>query len=137
LSGPPKTPTNVLIMRGSPLAGKRTDEPRPDPRRPRCPVWLPKQAHVIWSWIVPQLEAMGVLGRCDKYALARYCQYVLRWQEAEAKNDIDTSLKVAAYLSRLDREFGLTPSARAGLAIETVNPRENRGKGVERHFDTA
>lgn len=36
---------------------------------------------------------------------------------------------LSEHLLRLERQFGLTPSARADLAIPKINPDENRGKG--------
>lgn len=140
MPGPPKVPTNVLAMRGSPLAGNRANEPVADRTRPRRPDWLGKGAKNIWRRLVPQLEAMGVLAICDRNALARYCDLVDRYIQVSTtrmEGQLNVLLKLTPVLIRLEREFGLTPSARAGLSIETVNPRENRGKGVERHFDTA
>jgi len=140
LSGPAKTPTNVLKMRGSPLAGNRSNEPVADRRRPRRPSWLSKDAKTIWRRIVPQLEAMGVLAICDRNALARYCDLVeryIRLSSTPCEGQLTLLLKMTPVLIRLEREFGLTPSARAGLSVPAVNPRENRGKGIERHFDGA
>ena len=38
------------------------------------------------------------------------------------------AIRLADQLLKLEREFGLTPSARAGLARPKDNPNENRGK---------
>jgi len=107
---------------------------------------LRKRAQRLWKTLVPQLEAMGVLGKCDRNALARYCQLCARYEALEkflaehgevaesesgsrARPEASLSLKIAAELLRLEGQFGLTPSARAGLARPKENPRENRGKG--------
>ncbi len=71
--GPAPTPTNLLRLRGSPLATKRRDrtEPKPDPTRPRCPSWLDEEAKAAWRQLVPHLDAMRVMTRIDGNALAR------------------------------------------------------------------
>ena len=150
--GPPRTPTPILDARGSRVTlYDRGDEPIPDRTRPTCPTWLRKEGKRAWREIIPQLDDMGVLGKCDRNALARYCQTWARWREADdwlkANENICTSIDaqgntvlkphpyvgVASTLSeqllRLEKQFGLTPSARAGLAEPKVkNPHENRGK---------
>ena len=148
---PPKTPTAILKMRGSWLADKRGNEPEPERTRPRCPRWLAKEARRAWRELIPQLETMSILGRCDRNALTRYCQLWARWRATEEwlaeHGDIITmrneagqltdlkqvpqvgrSLRLSAELLKLERQFGMTPSARAGLAIPKNNPQENRGK---------
>ena len=130
MPGPPKTPTNILNMRGSWRGGARDKEPEPDRSVPECPEWLLDDAKSKWVELVPQLAAMGVLGTCDRGALARYCQLWARWRAVEeAGGDTNQSLKLSAALIRLEKEFGLTPAARAGLAVEKADPQENRGKG--------
>jgi len=155
--GPARTPTKVLKMRGSWLADQRVDEPQPSPERPRCPAWLSKQAKQAWAELAPQIAAMGILGRCDRNALARYCQTWAKWRKAEEwvmehgdyvaiKNasgqvteikeppQVARSIRLADQLLRLEQQFGLTPSARAGLAKPKDNPDENRGRSKERFF---
>ena len=135
MPGPVKTPTKVLEMRGSWRADKRDGEPKPDATMPECPEWLLPDAVSKWDEITPQLHAMGVLGRCDGGALARYCQMWARWRAVEAGDGSATlSLKLAAALLRLEREFGLTPSARAGLAVPKDDDSENRGKRDKGRF---
>jgi len=126
--GPARTPTKVLALSGSWRAKSRTDEPPADGKTPICPAWLGKHAKTTWRYIVPRLADMGVLGSTDRNTLARYCQLFVRWREAEASGDVTLSIKLSAHLLKLEREFGLTPSARAGLAKPKDNPHENRGK---------
>ena len=125
----------------------RVNEPKPSSERPACPAWLRLEAKRVWKELVPQLEAMGVLGKCDRLALGRYCQVFAKWREAEQfladsdqKNVKGYLIRLGPYelaslairygdqLLRLEREFGLTPSARAGLAKPKDNVDENRGK---------
>ncbi len=143
--GPAPTPTAVLKLRGSWLAKDRTGEPEPSHDRPRCPAWLDSCAKNLWRRLIPQLEAMGVLGTCDRNAVARYCLTFSKWRRAETflmkhgdtatvrgelkpYPQVKMAMALADQLLKLEREFGLTPSARARLAKPKDNPNENRGK---------
>jgi len=107
-----------------------------------CLQWLDKEAKVAWRQLVPQLEAMGLLARIDGNALARYCQLLSRWKKAELflqkhgevyaiKDEhgntrylqqvpqASIANKLAQTLTRLEQEFGLTPSARARIHRDT------------------
>ncbi len=88
---------------------------------------------------------MRVLARIDGNALARYCQLWARWKKAElfVQKHGDTyplkdesgrikclmpfpqvaiAHKLAAQLTRLEQEFGMTPSARTRISVP-VAPR--------------
>ncbi len=148
--GPAPTPTNLLRLRGSPLATKRreTTEPKPDMTRPRCPSWLDEEAKLAWRQVVPQLDTMRVLARIDGNALARYCQLWSRWKKAElfVQKHGDTyplkdesgrikclmqfpqvaiAHKLAGQLTRLEQEFGMTPSARARITVPVAPVRDS------------
>lgn len=145
--GPSPTPTNLLKLRGSPLATKRRDSSEPKPERtcPRCPNWLDAEAKAAWRQLVPQLDAMRVLTRIDGNALTRYCQLWARWKKAElfVQKHGDTyplkdesgrikclmqfpqvaiANKLAAQLTRLEQEFGMTPSARTRIQVPVAPP---------------
>ncbi len=83
---------------------------------------------------------MGVLTRVDGNALARYCRLWSRWRKAESfieekgemyplRDDkggvkcfmqwpqVAIANKLAQQLTRLEQEFGMTPSARARLQV--------------------
>lgn len=87
-SGRRPKPTALRIIEGNrsktPL---NLNEPRPDPVAPACPDWLHRWAKEMWAWIVPQLEAMGVIGRCDLVDLVALCQSWARWRQAEEEID--------------------------------------------------
>lgn len=144
-------PTPKLKQRGSRRAKARKGEPQPDPSVPECPRWLSAVARDVWADLVPQLAQMGVLGRCDRNALTRYCQMFAEWrqvtkflmdnEETQMMRDksgmftkqverpqVKRSERLASQLLALERQFGLTPSARADLAVPVQNPDENRGK---------
>lgn len=145
--GPAPTPTHILQMRGSTLVSQRrlADEPKPPPGLPRCPAWLDADAKAAWKQLAPMLAAMGCLTKIDTNALARYCRLWARWRKAEAfidkhgevyplKDDegktrcvqqwpqVAIANKLAQQLSRLEAEFGMTPSARSRIQIEKPRP---------------
>lgn len=140
--GPAPTPTALLKLRGSSLASKRREiaEAHGPPGTPRCPPWLDKNAKAAWRHLVPLLDTMGVLTRIDGQALARYCRLWSRWRKMEAfieekgemyplRGDdgqvrcfqqwpqVAIANKLSQQLTRLEQEFGMTPSARARLEI--------------------
>lgn len=142
--GPAPKPKKVLEMRGSWRAKRNPKAPEPDVERPPCPKWLPKEARRVWDELAPVLLQMKVLARADRNALARYAITWARWREAEetiqkegqvivkwvmsrdgepveAGETISPWVQVAARLAdqlgRIEREFGLTPSARTQVKM--------------------
>ena len=114
--------------------------------RPSCPAWLDKEAKVVWRYIVPQLEGLGLLSKADRNALTRYCQHYSRWMKAEMflqqhgeiyplKDEkgsvrcflpwpqVSIAHKLGQSLTKLEQEFGLTPSARTRIEPCTRAPR--------------
>lgn len=82
--GPPKTPSTVLQLRGSPRGNRATSEPKPDTKtKPKAPAWLRADARAVYQALSRQLHGMGVLGLTDQVALARYATVLVRWIEAE------------------------------------------------------
>ena len=140
--GPPPTPTAILAARGSRRATQgREHEPVVHPGRPECPDWLDEEAKSAWAQLVPVLESMGVLTRADAHALARYCQLLIRWKRAElfiqkygetypvksargmvkmffAWPQVGIAHKLSLALTKLEQEFGLTPSARSRVKVD-------------------
>ena len=155
--GPAATPTETLKLRGSWRADVRKNEPQPEKGRPKCPKWLRPKAKMYWKRLVPQLDDMGILTLVDGNALARYCQTMAKWREAEeflashgelypVKDEggnvlrfkqypqVSTAIKLADQALRLEQQFGLTPAARAGLDAP-AKPKDTDGKS--RYFPTA
>ena len=144
--GPAPKPTPILKLRGTFRKHRSRKEPKPDPSPPPCPTWLDDVAKEAWFQVVPQLLTMGVLTRIDENALVRYCRYWSRWREAEdwiAKHgsvypikdeqgrvkclqqfpQVAVAHKLGALLTRLEAEFGMTPSSRS--RIQSSKPDES------------
>lgn len=136
--GPPKTPTKLLEARGSWRAKGRKKEPRAESARPRRPAWLSPAARRIWDRLLPVLDELGVLAVADVDVLARYVTLLGRWlevardlnrsgltQEVEirgsrvvvARPEVKLELQYSRDLLRIEREFGLSPAARAALTL--------------------
>ena len=128
--GPKRTPTKVLEMSGSWRGKNRKDEPVPPNKKVYSPKWLTKDARKVWLELSGPMFETGVLTIIDRNAFARYCTILAQWKLAAklGLDGIELTAKISAHLLTLEREFGLTPSARAGMATTESNPRENRGK---------
>jgi len=139
--GPAPEPTALKLVHGNP--GKRPlnkAEPRPARRRPRRPDWLEGEAQAAWDELIPMLDAMGVLTEVDGRAVSRYCKLWARWVKLTAmidkagevypmrdKDGNVTSFRtfpqvkiiesLSCELRMLEREFGLTASARSNLTV--------------------
>jgi phage terminase small subunit len=113
--GPPPKPAKILAHRGSSLAKPRLLAEPPAPAGlPVRPDWEPGKALECWDWLVTQLEAMGLLSSADQRVMERYCVMAAEWPTLEPKERI----KSAGALLAIEREYGLTPSARARIGIE-------------------
>ena len=157
--GPKPTPTAVLRLRGSTLVSKRREagETKGSAGTPDRPDWLDDEAKAAWEEVVPMLEGMGVLTRVDGHALARYCWLWSRWRKAEAfiaeKGEmyplrdedgrvkcfmqwpqVAVAHKLAQQLTRLEQEFGMTPSARARIQLA---PKTQEAAGGKARFFAA
>lgn len=103
------------------------------------PAWLSKEAKKEWEIVAPELQRLGLLTNVDVSALAVYCDAVARYTEAAKKIQKEGAVieytntqgatnlvkspwvQVADQYAKIIRqyltEFGLSPSARASLAI--------------------
>ena len=119
------------------------------------PSWLDAKAKAAWKAIVPELEELGVLSRCDGVSLQLLCEAFAEWKNAKqmlAKSNRvrpmynpDGSLKYLQTnpyvaiakasgdeLLRLLREFGLTPAARTRIEIKNDKDEQEKGQLDER-----
>ena len=153
--GPAKTPTKILNNRGSWRAKTRKGEPEPTPGLPEPPSILCEKAKEKWDEIVPLLDEMGILYRIDGDAVARYCEAWAEWCEAQEwihekglyyplKDDhgnikcfqqwpqVGIANHSAEMMNKIGAQFGMTPSSRAGLSVDSGSRKNETGKG--RHF---
>ena len=138
--------------------GKRPlgEEPVPPDDLPLPPAHLDAYALEEWNRVVGGLAAMGILSSIDQAALAAYCGACGQWRLAreemqkrmavggplaglvdvtKAGNVIQNPLvgianKAAADMVRYAAEFGMTPSARARLAIDPSKKKKGKFDGL-------
>ena len=140
--GPKKEPDALQRLKGHPAKARkrRTLAVMPSTGAPRPPRWLDPIARAEWRRLSVELHRLGLLTMLDLGQFGAYCQAYARWRRAErrlaarlrhrdgelvttksgygqihplitlAKQAIDTMTRLAA-------EFGLSPSARASLAL--------------------
>ncbi len=154
--GPPPTPTAVLKIRGSWRAKTRKGEPEPKAGRPETPAGFTDAVLKVWKTLVEMLELQGTLAVCDGGQLERYCRYFVRWRQIDAEiQQVATagswkalgsdklrpvirglwneSHRLDMALKQVEREFHLTPSARARVGLmnalgEVVAGKDDKGK---------
>ena len=149
-------PTAILEMRGSRWAAAKEGEPDAPRGRPRRPAWVKPVpgATECWNRTCSALDAMGLLHSTDWAAIGRYAVALARWVQVQTeltkagqsytavRNEhggiVETKPlgqwrileSLERELARLEKQFGLTPAARRGLAVQRESdPNENRGKG--------
>tara|TARA_Y100000310_G_C20590278_1_gene767613 strand:- start:11 stop:460 length:450 start_codon:yes stop_codon:yes gene_type:complete len=116
------------------------NEPKPEPIVPEKPDWISSEAKAEWDRVQPELEGLGLLTRIDRGALAGYCQ---AWADFKATTEwieehgemyktkdklgnvvfkvfpqVNIKSKARRDMVVFAREFGMTPSARAGIQTE-------------------
>ena len=135
-SGPAPKPTVLRIADGQHPSRINTAEPRPRDGVPQPPPWFTAAHRDVWTRTVEELTAMGLARAADQDMLAAYCAAVVRWAEAtrlvEAhgivyrpapghpwrKNPAVPVAEAASLeITRLGREFGLSPAARVGIVV--------------------
>lgn len=143
LRGPRPTPTAILKLRGSNRPGRKNR--RREPKRIgkiRKPDNLDPFESKVWDQLIGDLKPTGMLGRMDANTLARYCTLFMRYRKAEEflksvpstsiplRNDagdivgfaqlpqVNQCAKLAVLLLQIEREFGMTPSARTRIQVD-------------------
>jgi len=140
-------PTKTLQLRGSNNVYRRADEVEAPPGIPDKPVWLTDEGEQVWTKLVGHLDFMGLLSLVDDQALSRYCKLWQYWRKAcnfidehgdtfEKFDDHGNVIGVEEYpqmkrlinladkLLRIEQQFGMTPSARASLAVDAATARQ-------------
>ena len=142
--GPKTTPTKLKLLHGNP--GRRPlpeDEVEPEQavKIPRAPSYLDKVAQKEWRNVAKKLHRIGLLTNVDLTALGFYCSQYSIWMDAlkqiqkhgvliKAQSGFPMQSpylqivnKSVAIMLKLLTEFGMTPSSRAGLKVESPKPK--------------
>ena len=146
--GPAPKPTSLVLLEGNP--GKRPINKRePQPRRiaPKCPAYLDEDAKAEWRRLVPVLRRMKVLTEADYMVLSSLCQAYSTMVKAQKKLTESGLLfktqsgyvqqspllsivsSCVETITRLAREFGLTPASRTRLQMLSGAP-EDQPDGI-------
>lgn len=142
--GRPPKPTHLKLIEGNPGGRKIGREPKPRQITPDPPDELDADAREEWDRMATSLDRLGLLTEIDRSAFAAYCQAYGRWAGAQrslkkmAEKDVTGAAaqiiktqggnwiqnpligianKAARDMVNFATEFGMTPSARARLAI--------------------
>ena len=135
--GPIPKPTAIEIAEGRP--GKRRlngREPQPRGITPKCPAYLDERARQEWRRLILILKQMKVLTEADGLMLGNLCLTVSTLVKAQEKlNQLGILYKSPSgyvmqsplltvvnqcvdTITKLSREFGLTPASRPRLTIQ-------------------
>ena len=142
--GRKRLPSAVHELKGSYQKNpkrRRKKEPKPPSGNPTCPRYLDRIGKGEWRHVTKLLDNMGVLSLADKSALAMYCQTFSEWRKAvkmcqehgawsvtfdeqgnpETKRNMWDSVRerTAEACRKWLVEFGLTPSARTKIEVDT------------------
>lgn len=140
--GRPKRPLELVRLEGNP-GKRRLPKPENDVKDlsgiPDCPTWLDAAARAEWKRVIPILDAMGLVGKIDRAAIAGYCVAYARWTEAEQilnregltmemvtksgalykmlRPEVTIAQKYLAIAKAFCAEYGMTASARGRMSI--------------------
>jgi P27 family predicted phage terminase small subunit len=136
--GPIPKPSAIARAEGNPGKRRLNDsEPQPRATVPRCPAHLDAQAKKEWKRLVPVLRRMRVLTEADWMTLANLCQTWSTLVKAQEKlTEMGILYKTPSgyvqqspllsvvnqcvdTITKLSREFGLTPAARSRIMVQT------------------
>ncbi len=138
LRGPSPTPSRILKLRGSWLSKVRGEEPQPSARAPKTPKDLTPDERKVWRGLCRRLEALGIIDEIDQSKLLRYCVYWCRWmsmvQTIRDEGITSEVAKVEDALSRIEQQFGMSPSARARLAMNPSPQKADKQTEEKRFF---
>lgn len=133
--GPRPQPTALRLLHGARVTDVNQAEPIPTTLLPVCPEDEPEDVQEVFRYTVRQLDHMGIASAADVDTLIAYCWAVVNHRNASrvlARSPIlvmgpggglvqNPALRVqtqqAQLVARLAAEFGLTPSARAGIEV--------------------
>jgi P27 family predicted phage terminase small subunit len=147
--GPKPRPTALEEKLGNPGKKKKNRaEPKPEPISTTAPPdFLDATAKKEWGRIAPLLRDLGLLTKVDTVALAAYCQAFSDYVAAckvlakgtmfttpngyvQPRPEVSIKRTAAAHILRFCQEFGMTPSSRARMVVDT-KPAASRKKKLE------
>jgi P27 family predicted phage terminase small subunit len=135
MPGPPRKPTAILKLSGSPLADQREGEPVPPADAPERPEWLNKRQREGWDWLVGALAKMKLLTSADMPTIAGFAVAWGTFVEAVENIEVDGSTcegstgnlvqspwvrirnESMGQILRYAQQFGLSPAARARVKV--------------------
>ena len=145
LRGPTPRPTALTLLAGNP--GRRPlNKKEPQPRQiiPDCPAYLDEAAKLEWNRLAPILQQMRVVTDADGIALGMLCQAYATLIRAQSKltetgllfktpsgyvqqspliGIVNSSTET---ITRLCREFGLTPAARTRVQVQDQEQKDEK-----------
>ena len=140
-------PSALKALEGNP--GHRAlnkKEPKPESKIPTCPNHLTGTAKQEWTRVTKELQALGVIALVDRASLAAYCTAYKDYVDAENKikkqGAVIISDKGGMYqnpwmaikkrsmdqMVKFASEFGMTPSSRSRVKVETPSEEEELEK---------
>lgn len=146
-------PTAVKELAGNP--GKRAlnkKEPKPATGTPVCPAHIKGVARTEWNRLITELAEMGLLSKVDRAELSLCCSawamYVKACGKIEKEDEVIVSDKGGLYqnpwvairnksmeqIHKFYAEFGLTPSSRSRVKVETPNEEEELEQMLTGHW---
>lgn len=147
MPGPRPTPTEIKKRRGSPHRSKYDREPKPPAavEPPPPPARFAAPARQIWKGLVARLAAVRVLTQNDLEAIERYVELTMTWRGlakflmkhgavgVDEKGNYReypqsrAACRIAPLLLNIERELGMTPSARTRIQVE-LEPKRPVGR---------
>lgn len=137
--GPAPKPTALRALRGDVV----DRGPVPATGSVECPEKLSDAARAVWQRLAPDLQRSGLLSPLDADAFAQFCDATARHWEAcealDAEGAVVTGARggpvrnpwaltwkdTAEVAARLGARFGLTPSDRSQVRVETPEPADD------------
>jgi P27 family predicted phage terminase small subunit len=133
--GRPRKPTTLKILEGDRKDRINQDEPPSPSGLGNPPEWFNDLERSAWGRLSERLGEMGVATRADSEAAMLYCSAYATWRKSSiivAKEgfSVETETTTKAHplwtviheaqrtMLRVLSQFGMTPSARAGLHVE-------------------
>lgn len=134
--GPVGAPTALRLLRGDKPCRINDREPVPSDNRLEPPADMSAEVLAIWDYTLAELTHMKTAVAADRDSLVCYCEAVVAHRKASAilarssvlvkglhgtlvRNPALQIQRDAAHTVRgFAQEFGLTPSARAGIVME-------------------